>query len=400
MRIHRGILDAIWRRLALGASVAVLTTSAPAAQDPHSDHRPEPSAAHELQAPEGVPASSPAYGHALERGPWRVAFHYNAFAGVTRQGSRQDTTEALTVNWFMGMGQRDLDRGRISLRGMLSLEPLLLKREGYPLLLQTGETAYGEPLMDRQHPHDLFMELGARYNLPLTSGLGLETYIAAAGEPALGPVAFPHRPSAFTDPLAPLGHHWQDASHIAFGVVTLGAYTRRMKLEGSWFNGREPDENRVDFDLRAPDSYSGRVTFNPTRDWSLQASYGYLNEPEALEPGIDVRRITASAAHNRRLESGNWASTFVWGRNRPDGAPASNAYLVETTLTFGPHAIFGRAEYVQKSGHDFGHRHPCRRPALRPGPPHRSEPSPLTEGGRGPRHVGPAGVRRRRVARF
>ena len=322
---------------------------------------PVPASPSGLQIPAGqegsgtgwLPASSPMLGHGLERGPWRVMLHYNAFAGINRSGSRQGGTEGVTVNWLMGMAQRDLGGGSLSLRSMISLEPLLLKREGYPLLLQTGETAGGEPLVDRQHPHELFMEIGLRYRRPLTPQLGLEVYAAASGEPALGPVAFPHRPSAADDPFAPLSHHWLDSTHISFGVVTLGLFTSRIKVEGSWFNGREPDEHRNDFDLRTPDSYAGRVTLNPSADWSLQASYGRLNEPEALEPGVDVQRLTASAIYNRRLSGGNWASTLAWGRNEAEGDAAGDAVLLESTVSFSRNAVFARIEYVRKSGHDF-----------------------------------------------
>jgi len=192
-----------------------------------------------------------------------------------------------------------------------------------------------------------------KYTHPLTRRVGLELYVAPSGEPALGPVAFPHRPSAAADPLAPLGHHWLDSTHIAFGVVTVGAYTRRVKVEGSWFNGREPDEEREDFDIRTPDSYSVRVSVNPSADWSLQASHGELDEPEALEPGVDVRRTVASAIYNRPTAGGSWASTLAWGRNKSEGDAGSGAYLFETVVTAGRHAVFGRAEYVEKTGHDF-----------------------------------------------
>jgi hypothetical protein len=294
------------------------------------------------------------HGHSRNLAGWRVMMHFNFFVGVIRDGSRQGGTEGMTANWLMGMAERQAAGGALSLRGMLSLEPLALKREGYPLLLQTGETAFGEPLVDRQHPHDLFMEVALKYDRPLTARHGLEIYLAASGEPALGPAAFPHRASAATNPLAPLAHHWLDSTHIAFGVLTAGTYSKRLKLEGSWFNAREPDEHRLDFDLHSPDSYAGRITLNPSENWSLQASYGRLREPEALEPGVDVRRFTASAIHNRPLPGGNRATTFAWGRNDPDGDPAGSAFLLETSYTTGPHAVFGRAEHVQKSGHDFG----------------------------------------------
>jgi hypothetical protein len=357
LRIHGAPIESMRRRAVMFALLMGATMGLPLADTPGADTGGTP-----LPIPMGqegsgtawVPASAPMHGHQLDRGSWRVMLHYSAFAGVARQGSRQRATEGVTANWFMAMGRHDLAGGALILRSMLSLEPLALKREGYPLLLQTGEAARSEPLVDRQHPHDLFMEIGLKYDRPLTSRWGLEVYLAPAGEPALGPVAFPHRPSAAMDPLAPLGHHWLDSTHISFGVLTIGAHTRRVKVEGSWFNAREPDEYRTDFDLQRPDSYAGRITVNPTDDWNLQASYGHLKEPELLEPGEDVRRVTASAMYNRRLTRGNWATTFAWGRNEPEGGPASNALLLETAFTAGPNAVFGRAEYVQKTGHDFG----------------------------------------------
>src|SRR5437773_4254134 len=187
---------------------------------------------------------------------------------------------------------------------MLSLDPLTVTRRGYPLLLQSGEAFKGEPLHDAQHPHDLFMELAASYTRPVSDGVAFQVYGAPVGEPALGPAAFPHRLSASSDPLAPLGHHWQDSTHISFGVLTAGILTRKVKVEGSWFNGREPDDRRFDFDFRKLDSWSGRVSVNPTDSLSLQASYGLLETPEELEPGQSIRRATASASYNRKLHGG------------------------------------------------------------------------------------------------
>lgn len=219
------------------------------------------------------------------------------------------------------MAQRSLLGGQLTARVMLSAEALVLGPEGYPLLLQTGETAGGQPLVDRQHPHDLFMELAVRYNHHLSDDLALVLYLAPAGEPALGPPAFPHRMSAFDDPLAPLAHHWQDSTHIAFGVVTA-------------------------------DSYSVRLSTNVGENLSAQASYGYLREPEALEPGQDVHRLSASAAYNLPLAGGSWATTLAWGQNR-SGGEASDAVLLESSYRWDRNAVFGRGEYVVKGPHDF-----------------------------------------------
>jgi hypothetical protein len=237
---------------------------------------------------------------------------------------------------------------------MASLEPATLGGRGYPLLLQTGESYRGEPLHDRQHPHDFVMELAALFQQPVASNLAVELYGGLAGEPALGPVAFMHRPSAQNDPLAPLGHHWQDATHISYGVLTAGVYSRQWKLEGSWFNGREPDENRWDLDLHRLDSYAGRLTLNPTGRSSVSGWYGYLPSPEALHPGESLHRYGASAQYGGRgLDRGAWASALIWGANS-HGGHASHSIVAESNLEIGTrNAVFARAEYVQKSAEEL-----------------------------------------------
>jgi hypothetical protein len=299
-----------------------------------------------------LPAATRVAGLRAEpRGDWEFMFHYNAFAGVMAQEPEVGSTEGFTANWVMGMALYE-NKGSLLLRGMLSFEAPFLGDDGYPLLMQTGETAGGLPLVDRQHPHDLFMELAVKYDLPIGGGTTFEAYGAAAGEPALGPTAFPHRPSAETNPVAPLGHHWLDSTHISFGVLTAGVFWNRVKVEASAFNGREPDEDRYNFDFGPLDSYAARVAFNPSRTWTFQLSGGHLEEPEALEPGANVRRLTASTTHVS--DDASWASTLAWGLNDPDDAGTSSAVLLESSWTTGPHAVFGRAEYVQKKGHDFG----------------------------------------------
>jgi hypothetical protein len=208
---------------------------------------------------------------------------------------------------------------------MLSVEPFTMDQAGYPLLLQTGEEFDGQPLHDRQHPHDLFMEIAATYRHALSANAAVELYVAAVGEPALGPTAFPHRASAESDPLAPLGHHWEDSTHISFGVATLGfVLARNLKLEASVFNGREPDEIRTNFDFRTLDSASGRVSFALSGEWTMQASLGYLASPEEHDPDVSVRRFTASVSRASAFgASGHWASTFVVGRNAPSRGDAT-----------------------------------------------------------------------------
>ena len=283
-------------------------------------------------------------------GDWRFMLHWNAFAGYDYQASDAGDARLTSQNWLMGMAGHPLAGGMLTGRAMLSLEPLTTGDRGYPLLLQTGETSDGEPLIDRQHPHDLFMEVASIYERPLAGPLAFQLYGALAGEPALGPVAFPHRPSAMADPLATLSHHWQDSTHISFGVVTAGLFTRAAKLEASWFNGREPDENRYDMDLRGFDSFATRLSVNPSPAWSLQASYGYLASPEALEPDVSVQRVTASAIH----ATPHWTATLAYGRNIPSEGRATGSVVAESAIDLDRlGTTFARAEYVVKTGHDF-----------------------------------------------
>ena len=301
-----------------------------------------------------LPDSSPMRAFHARFAGWDVMVHGNVFVGYDHQGSDAGDGHVVSQNWLMAMADHALAGGVFEARAMVSLEPLTVGDDGYPLLLQTGETSDGEPLVDRQHPHDLFMELAVRYAHALGDDVAFEVYTALAGEPALGPVAFPHRPSAMADPFAPIAHHWLDSTHISFGVVTAGVFTRTAKLEGSWFNGREPDEGRFDLDLRTPDSYATRLSVNPSREWSLQASYAYLASPESLEPDVAIHRVTASATQVARLGKGRWSSTAAFGHNHPTEGRVTSAFLVETALDRPPYGLtFLRAEYVQKTGHDF-----------------------------------------------
>lgn len=303
-----------------------------------------------------LPDLSPMSGYHLAAAGWRFMLHGNLFAGYDRQGSDAGDDRFVSVNWLMGMASRDLAGGELTLRTMLSLELWTVGDEGYPLLLQTGETFEGEPLVDRQHPHDLFMELAASYTREIARGVGFQLYGGPAGEPALGPAGFPHRPSAMADPMAPLTHHWIDSTHITFGVATAGILTRFIRLEGSWFNGREPDEERHDLDLRGFDSYSVRLSVNPHPMWSAQVSHGFMESPESLEPDTSVRRTTASVGHSRPLPmSGSWDTTLAWGRNDSDHGPPDDGALLESAVDLGRFGTtFIRGEVVRKRGHDFG----------------------------------------------
>jgi len=287
-----------------------------------------------------------------QSGEWVLMFHYNALVGINAQGGPRGTTKFESANWFMPEVLRRVGKGTLGLRGMFSFEPFTFARGGSPLLLQTGETFAGQPLIDRQHPHDLFMELSATYTLPLGEKGTWFTYFGYPGEPALGPTAFMHRASASENPSAPLSHHLQDSSHISFGVVTTGFTYRWLKIEGSVFNGREPDENRYDFEANPWNSRSVRLTVAPNRNWSVQVSHGFLRNPEALEPG-DVRRTTASISYNRRFDRGNWASSLIWGRNHEnhgDEVFHLNGYLAESTVNFlERNYLYTRLELVDKN---------------------------------------------------
>jgi hypothetical protein len=290
------------------------------------------------------------------KGAWDFMLHGFVFAQYDRQNGPRGDSQFGSLNWGMFMASHELAGGRFQARTMLSLDPATVTARGYPLLLQSGESYRGQPLHDRQHPHDFWMELGALYERPITNRLGILVYAAPSGEPALGPVAFMHRPSAMDNPAAPIAHHWQDATHVSFGVITAGLFSHDWKLEGSVFNGREPDEHRWDFDPIRFDSYSGRLSFNPTRTWSLSVGYGYMKSMEALDPEMRMHRVTASAMHGAPIGSeGQWASTLIWGANTHSSNPGLlHSVTAETEAILDrDNTIFGRAELVQKTAEDL-----------------------------------------------
>ncbi|HEX6189043.1 MAG TPA: hypothetical protein VFZ40_13275 [Pyrinomonadaceae bacterium] len=299
------------------------------------------------------PSSGPMHMHHWNKNDWLLMLHYNAFVGVNAQGGPRGVTKFESANWLMPMAFRKLGRGTLQLRGMFSAEPFTFPPGGSPLLFQTGETYKGQPIIDRQHPHDLFMELSAQYTHPLGERGTWFTYFGYPGEPALGPVAFMHRASAAENPAATLAHHLQDSTHITFGVLTTGFTYRWFKLEGSIFNGREPDEGRYDFDAHKWNSRAARLWFMPNQNWALQVSHGFLRSPEGNEPEVDVRRTTASLQYNRKFDRGNWASGFVWGRNHvtghEDGIINLNSYTAESTVQFiDKNYLYTRLELVDK----------------------------------------------------
>jgi hypothetical protein len=294
-------------------------------------------------------------------GSWMLMVHGDAFLQYDHQGGPRGDDQVGSINWAMLMAMRQVAGGTLHLHGMASAEPLTIGKQGYPLLLQSGESYQGEPLHDRQHPHDLFMELSALYERPITQHVGLMVYAAPVGEPGIGPVAYMHRPSALNDPFAPLAHHWMDATHITYGVLTAGLFTEKLKLEGTLFNGREPDEDRYDFDFHALDSYGARLSVNPTPHWALSASYGYLKQPEALHPEENQRRLGASVLHTMRLGwEGEWASALIYGGIKhvtPSGTEAGgweHSVMAESNLQLDQsNSVFGRVEYVRKSAADL-----------------------------------------------
>lgn len=305
-----------------------------------------------------LPDESPMYAVHGQVGGWTLMGHGSLFVQYLHERGDRGSDQVGSINWLMGMAQRPAGAGRITLRAMVSAEAWTIGGCGYPDLLATGESCNGDAIHDRQHPHDLFMELAAVYDRPLGRGLHLQLYGGPAGEPALGPVAFMHRVSGLPNALAPMTHHWFDSTHVTFGLVTAGVYGRRWKAEGSVFNGREPDEERTDFDMGALDSWSGRVWLLPTSRWALQFSAGHLNEAEAGHDAddarVDVDRLTASATYHRvTLENVIWASTVGWGRNTEDGE-STHAVLGETSITVRDRDVwYGRYEWAQKSGHDL-----------------------------------------------
>jgi len=269
------------------------------------------------------------------RGDWMLMFHANVFLTDTQQSGPRGGDKFFSTNWFMPMAERELGSGQLTLRAMFSLEPATVSERQYPLLFQQGETAFGKPIADGQHPHDFLMEIAALYDLKLGEKTLLSFYAAPVGDPAIGPTAYPHRASASEDPVGTLGHHQEDSTHIADDVVTLGLTHGIARIEASGFHGREPNENRWNIDGGRIDSWSTRLTLQPGKNWSGQYSYARITSPEALFPREDQARTTASVIYNRPLKDGNWANTVLWGRTRSlADSSKENSYLLESLLRF------------------------------------------------------------------
>jgi hypothetical protein len=302
-----------------------------------------------------LPDAAPMYGMMFHSRKWMYMLHGNIFLRYTNQdftnkGSRgNDQIDA--PNWFMFMGQKQVGKkGLFHFSSMLSLDALTVGNDGYPLLFQSGEAYKGNAIVDRQHPHDLFSELAVSYSQALSKKSDVYLYLGYPGEPALGPVAFMHRPSAMDNPDSPLSHHWIDATHVTFGVATLGVRFADFKVEGSSFTGREPDENRYNFDKPLFDSWSGRLSYNPSSNWALQVSHGFIKSPELLHPDEDVNRTTASAVYSLPLKNNStFNATAVWGMNKSKGHDGENAILLEGEWRKNKFAVNARCEWVQKS---------------------------------------------------
>jgi hypothetical protein len=360
----------------------ILATALPAAaQDQSQDMPPHDHAAmmamsslfrpRESSGTSWVPDETPMYGVSKRWHGWELMLHGQVFGqflyepGYTHRTGGFSTTQTSSVNWGMAMARRELGSGRLGVQTMLSAEPWTVKNCGFINRLASGEICEGDSIHDRQHPHDLVMELSADYDRPLGGVYRLQIYAGAAGEPALGPTAFPHRLSAALNPVAPISHHWLDSSHVTFGVVTTAVYTEHWKAELSFFNGREPDEHRANLDFGALDSISGRVTVSPSRSLSFQISTGRLNEHELdllTRTRSNAIKLTTSATYHIPLDGDDvWATTIAYGRNVSHEAvpehefnTSTHAGLLETALILGSrHTLFGRLEVVGKPAHDL-----------------------------------------------
>ena len=295
------------------------------------------------------PASVPGYFWMTSRADWDLMAHGVLFLTYNQQGGPRGVGKAESVNILMLMEQHKLGKGTLLLRQMFSAESLTSPHPGFPELFQTGETYHGQPLVDHQHPHNVFAELAAYYSRPITEKVSWQLYGGPSAEPALGPVTYIHRASAAELPAAPLSHHLQDSTHTSFGVVTTGLTIDRFKFEGSVFNGREPNEDRWSIQLGALDSWSARAWVAASRNWTVQYSYGRLLHPEAAEPGNEKRQ-SASVEYDRPFAEGNWATSLIWGRKHKDETATNlNSYLLESTVNFKrSNYAYTRLELVDK----------------------------------------------------
>jgi hypothetical protein len=288
-------------------------------------------------------------------GSWMFMVHGQVSIADQQQTGPRAHDKFFSDNWFMPMAMHSSPHGQLTLRMMLSLEPATISGRYFPELFQQGETAFGKAIVDGQHPHNLFMEIGALYDLKVSKHSLLTFYVAPVGDPSLGPVAYPHRASAAENPIAPLGHHLEDSTHIADEVLTTGLTWGKVHLEASGFHGREPDENRWHIEVGGLDSWSTRLTVAPAKDWAGQYSIGHLHSPEGLHPEENVLRQTASISYHHTWEPAakpvSLDALVVWGRNHTIASPEnSNGYLLEATAHIHQrHSVWTRIENVDRT---------------------------------------------------
>jgi hypothetical protein len=306
---------------------------------------------HATSGTSAEPNSTPMPMLMVTKGGWMFMFHSVVFVNGQQQTGPRGADKVFSTNWFMPMAQHKLGPGLFTARTMLSLEPATVSGRYFPELFQQGETAYGKPIVDGQHPHNFVMELAALYDINLGERTLLSFYAASVGDPAIGPTAYPHRASASEDPIAALGHHLEDSTHISDDVITVGLTHGIVRLEASGFHGREPGENRWTIAAGPIDSWSTRLTVQPGQNWSGQYSWAHLTSLEALDPQNDVDRMTASIMYNRPLARGNWASSLIWGRNRVlQTGLVWNGYLLESTVRFAErNYVWTRIENVDRT---------------------------------------------------
>ena len=306
-------------------------------------------------------------------GGWSLAFHSAAFGQYVDQKTQRGDRQLGLIDWEMLTARRPVAGGTLRLRAMTSVGSSLGGSEGYPLLLQTGGSYRHGYIHDRQHPHDALMEISAAYERPLVGGVAMSVYAVPIGEPALGPPTYLHRASARNDPAAPLSHHWQDATHVSYGVATVGFTMRSLRVEGSAFNARESDykEPWPDFTGAKLGSYAGRLSWTVPRV-AVSTWWGYISTHDPLASVTPMHRYGASVMTQLpSIGGGQWSSTAVWGMNLhhhggsshallhgdPNASPHhhSSSLLVESNLDLGDNnAIFTRAERIMKNGEELG----------------------------------------------
>lgn len=300
-----------------------------------------------------LPASVPMRAFHANPAGWSLMLHGDIVVQFVRTFGTRGDYQLGSANWIMGEAVHPLAGGTFGVRMMASAEVLTVTERGYPQLLQVAQPYRGATLTDRMHPHEMVSEAALTYERPIIGDVQAFLYLAAVGEPPLGPVAYRHRPSALNDPATPLGHHAQDVTHESFGVATVGVFTRGVRIEASVFNGAHPDEVRTNFDYAGArmNSYAARLTVNPTAYWSVAASGGYLAATGGAHAHGVLRRFGFSVLHSAPRPNGQWSTAFVWGANVPaDSRRVLQSVLIETSFEpDGRNAIFGRVEHVTRT---------------------------------------------------